>query len=70
MFPNTLIQYMDATVDQQVTSLNEWRVGYENALAQAEEADESQVEADDEGDDAEEGETADSSTSSDIALSN
>ena len=76
VFPNTLIQYMDATVDQQVTSLNEWRVGYENALAQAEEADESQVEADDEGDDAEEGEahsegeTADSSTSSDIALSN
>jgi len=80
VFPNTLIQYMETTVDQQVTSLNEWRVGYEDALAQAEEeADGSQEEARDEGnavgegDDVNEGEgegeTAASSKPSDIALS-
>ena len=71
---------METTVDQQVTSLNEWRVGYEDALAQAEEeADGSQEEARDEGnavgegDDVNEGEgegeTAASSKPSDIALS-
>ena len=84
VFPNTLIQYMETTVDQQVTSLNEWRVGYEEALAQAEEVDGSQEEARDpdnageEGDDVHEGEgeahgegeTAALSKPSDIALSN
>ena len=65
VFPNTLIQYMDKTVDAQVTSLNEWRVGYEEALAQVEETeevDQTAPEADEGAEEAEEvhaeGETA------------
>ncbi|MBA63612.1 MAG: NADH-quinone oxidoreductase subunit M [Planctomycetaceae bacterium] len=53
VFPNTLIKFMDKTVDKQVTSLNEWRLVYEDDLAQAEqteEADQLAPEQDDDSD--------------------
>ncbi len=81
VFPNSLIQYMDKTVGQQVTSLNEWRVGYEDALAHAEEADEDVETDEQEGDAAEEdadheveahgeGESASNAELSEVALVN
>ena len=81
VFPNTLIKYMDKTVDQQVTSLNEWREGYEQTLATAEESDEaepaeeaSEVGHDEESEEAAdehgEGETAATSDLTEVAVAN
>ena len=81
VFPNTLIKYMDKTVDQQVTSLNEWREGYEQTLATAEESDEAEpadeASEDGHGEDSEEaadehgeGETAATSDLTEVAVAN
>ena len=81
VFPNTLIQYMETTVGEQVTSLNEWRIGYEDALAQAEDVEESEEGVDEEDQDAgedageeeeaqSEGETANNTELSELALAN
>ena len=72
---------MEKTVGAQVTSLNEWRVGYEDALAQAEDVEESEEgvgeedeeageEAGEEEEAQSEGETADNTELSDLALAN
>ena len=83
VFPNSLIQYMEKTVDQQVTSLNDWREGYEHALEHAEEAEEAEHgEEGEEGDESHsddteeaadehgEGETAGAAELTDVATTN